>query len=431
MCSFPPRRYQALQTKPVLGEATMAAVSELVRTGIVELRSNVGSFYAKPSLWERLYLVWTFRNFHALPKEVLNPRQRRLAEKLCQSVDFTVRGPIIRFPIIGVIENAAPAPVAKTQAFPAASNLVEMTATKAEFEVPRAVASGEISLRTANPAQNQPFMGTLARYGTNVVDLPSAKEEPAQASRDAETDLAVSDPDTATPRTRGTLRLVLVAGCSMAALGLFVYSRGARPAPAAEATPTVSAIHQAAVPSPLPTQPETVLPSSSSPAKRPAKNPALKPPLQLAAAQHQESQPSSPIIRVLPAFPASDSTTPVSPVAAGAAPAPIAPAPTASVPARPERLHVAAAPESGFKYPVAGNPSLTGKVSLKAVIGQDGAVREVDVLSGNRALAGAAARAVKRWRYHPYELNGHAVEAETQVTFNFLGDDVVSISFSR
>ena len=225
--------------------------------------------------------------------------------------------------------------------------------------------------------------------------------------------------------------MVVVAGCSMAALGLFVYSRGARPAPAAEATPTVSAIHQAAVPSPLPTQPETVLPSSSSPAKRPAKNPALKPPLQLAAAKHQESQPSSPIIRVLPAFPASDSTTPVSPVAAGAAPAPIAPAPTASVPARPERLHVAAAPESGFKYPVAGNPSLTGKVSLKAVIGQDGAVREVDVLSGNRALAGAAARAVKRWRYHPYELNGHAVEAETQVTFNFLGDDVVSISFSR
>src|SRR5437763_7982630 len=145
MCSFPPRRYQALQTKPVLGEATMAAVSEVVRTGIVELRSNVGSFYARPSLWERLYLVWTFRNFHALPKEVLNSRQRRLADKLCHSVDFTVRGPIIRFPIIGVIENAAPVLIAKTQALPAASNVVEMAATRAELDMPRAVAAGEIS----------------------------------------------------------------------------------------------------------------------------------------------------------------------------------------------------------------------------------------------------------------------------------------------
>src|SRR5437016_12918282 len=134
MCSFPPRRYQALQTKPVLGEATMAAVSEVVRTGIVELRSNVGSFYARPSLWERLYLVWTFRNFHALPKEVLNPRQRRLAEKLCQSVDLTVRGPIIRFPIFGVIENAAAAPVALRQSFRAACSPVEVTATQAAFD---------------------------------------------------------------------------------------------------------------------------------------------------------------------------------------------------------------------------------------------------------------------------------------------------------
>jgi len=34
-----------------------------------------------------------------------------------------------------------------------------------------------------------------------------------------------------------------------------------------------------------------------------------------------------------------------------------------------ERLQVAGAPESGFSYPVAPNPTLTGEVSLKAVIG--------------------------------------------------------------
>jgi len=94
-----------------------------------------------------------------------------------------------------------------------------------------------------------------------------------------------------------------------------------------------------------------------------------------------------------------------------------------------ERLQVAEAPESGFSYPVAPNPTLTGEVSLKAVIGADGSVKEVDVLSGKRALAGAAMRAVRRWRYRPHELKGQAVEAETNIVISFVGPDAVSIGF--
>ena len=94
-----------------------------------------------------------------------------------------------------------------------------------------------------------------------------------------------------------------------------------------------------------------------------------------------------------------------------------------------ERLQVAGAPESGFSYPVAPNPTLTGEVSLKAVIGTDGTVTEVDVLSGKRALAGAAARAVRHWRYRPHELKGHAVEAETNIVISFVASDAVSVSF--
>ena len=94
-----------------------------------------------------------------------------------------------------------------------------------------------------------------------------------------------------------------------------------------------------------------------------------------------------------------------------------------------ERLQVAEAPESGFSYPVAPNLTLTGEVSLKAVIGTDGTVAEVDVLSGKRALAGAAVRAVRHWRYRPRELKGHAVEAETNIVISFVGSDAVSISF--
>jgi len=91
-------------------------------------------------------------------------------------------------------------------------------------------------------------------------------------------------------------------------------------------------------------------------------------------------------------------------------------------------MQVAEAPES-FSYPVAPYPTLTGQVSLKAVIGTDGTVRDVDVLSGNRALAGAAVRAVRHWRYRPHEIKGNPVEAEADITISFAGHDAVSINF--
>ena len=91
-------------------------------------------------------------------------------------------------------------------------------------------------------------------------------------------------------------------------------------------------------------------------------------------------------------------------------------------------MQIAEAPKS-WSYPVAPDSALTGNVSLKAVVGKDGSVTEVDVLSGRRALAQAAARAVKHWRYRAHEINGNAVEAVTNIDIKFLGDDAVSISY--
>ena len=94
-----------------------------------------------------------------------------------------------------------------------------------------------------------------------------------------------------------------------------------------------------------------------------------------------------------------------------------------------ERLQLAERPVGRFTYPVAPNASQTGKVILKAVVGTDGNVREVEILSGDRALGDAAARAVRQWRYVPHERNGRSVEVETNVAISFIGDDVVSITF--
>ena len=73
------------------------------------------------------------------------------------------------------------------------------------------------------------------------------------------------------------------------------------------------------------------------------------------------------------------------------------------------------------QYPVAARlMHLSGTVRLQAIIGKDGRVRDVEVLSGNPILAQAALAAVREWRYRPTELNHEIVEVETEITVNFI-----------
>jgi protein TonB len=69
--------------------------------------------------------------------------------------------------------------------------------------------------------------------------------------------------------------------------------------------------------------------------------------------------------------------------------------------------------------PEAGRERIEGTVVLMAVIGKDGSVRDVQVVSGLPLLAQAAIEAVKQWRYKPYSLNGEPVEIDSRITINF------------
>jgi len=71
-------------------------------------------------------------------------------------------------------------------------------------------------------------------------------------------------------------------------------------------------------------------------------------------------------------------------------------------------------------YPVlAMQVRLEGTVQLRAVIGRDGAVHALEVLSGHPILAQAAREAVRQWRYQPTLLGGKPVEVETYITVIF------------
>lgn len=69
--------------------------------------------------------------------------------------------------------------------------------------------------------------------------------------------------------------------------------------------------------------------------------------------------------------------------------------------------------------PLAVQARIQGTVVLQAVIGKDGTIRELRLISGHPMLAPAAIEAVKQWRYSPYLLNGEPVEVDTQVNVNF------------
>jgi TonB family protein len=70
--------------------------------------------------------------------------------------------------------------------------------------------------------------------------------------------------------------------------------------------------------------------------------------------------------------------------------------------------------------PEARNARVQGLVSLHAIIGVDGSVKELTVISGPPQLTEAALDAVRQWRYQPYLLDGRPVEVDTQVDVNFV-----------
>jgi protein TonB len=70
--------------------------------------------------------------------------------------------------------------------------------------------------------------------------------------------------------------------------------------------------------------------------------------------------------------------------------------------------------------PLAIQTRTEGSVVLAAVIGRQGSIEQVQVLSGHPMLVRAAIDAVRQWQYRPYVLNGEPVEVNTQVTVNFV-----------
>jgi periplasmic protein TonB len=69
--------------------------------------------------------------------------------------------------------------------------------------------------------------------------------------------------------------------------------------------------------------------------------------------------------------------------------------------------------------PLARQTRISGTVRLHAIIGKNGSVEQLEVMSGHPLLVQSALDAVKQWKYQPTTLNGEPVEVDTTIDVIF------------
>jgi protein TonB len=69
--------------------------------------------------------------------------------------------------------------------------------------------------------------------------------------------------------------------------------------------------------------------------------------------------------------------------------------------------------------PIARQMKIEGMVELEAVIGENGNVAKVDIVSGNAMLTSSAALAVKQWKFKPFVEDGKPIRVVAPISLNF------------
>jgi hypothetical protein len=361
---------------------------------LLELRTEAGAVYVCPSRWQRVRLQWTFRHFHVLPPQVLSRRDQRLIEKLSESAVVTPVLPVASKTVFGVVE--------KVRSKPPASAARVVTLRTEPAATPAFLAKAEI------PELPSPVLsvGAKQRETTEAPGGPKKRDDVPFQQWGALSALAA---------VGVTVILASVYGAPLFSTTGQMRNPRALSTPIKHAAPD---LHPTAT-RPLPVSPATAfLPNAEKPKRRvappsPEAMLAQQEPAPLAGGSDESISAKSDSRSPGPIFDMVPDTIPE--------PAPIVPSAT------PERLFVSELPQGHFAHPEVER-DLVGELQLKALIGADGSVKEVTVLSGSPKLAEAGIQAVRQWHYSPYQVLGRPVEVETQIKMSFFGQDAVSIA---
>jgi protein TonB len=197
------------------------------------------------------------------------------------------------------------------------------------------------------------------------------------------------------------------------------------------ATPSETAKSVTPPPAPARSKAKTRTPHPAEPGPAPALAPvvmsrAVLPPLEVevvAGDEHRTIAASSSSVRVdlqprAPFSPTPAPSTPASSASASGNSAGVADA-TGRVHISPGAAQIISRPVEPDYPLLAKQMKVQGAVVLEALIGRDGNIQDLHVLSGPTILSAAAREAVKQWRFRPYLQSGEAVETEARITVNF------------
>jgi hypothetical protein len=83
---------------------------EKLFAGVLRVLTPLGARYIRPSMAQRIYLLWIFRHFKVLPLQVLTPRQRRVIDALCVEPRFVAltESDGWEAPVLGTLERRPP-----------------------------------------------------------------------------------------------------------------------------------------------------------------------------------------------------------------------------------------------------------------------------------------------------------------------------------
>jgi hypothetical protein len=346
---------------------------------LLELRTESGTVYVCPSKWQRLRLLWMFRHFHVLPREVLSRRDQHLIEKLSRSSVITPAQPVPRTAVLGVVEKPRIKPMGS------APRVVTMPT---ERKGPQSPPVNPLVPGLPSPGQHQRlfFDKPGPRYRQSAATNRSVRE-------------------TGLPFRQWGAVGWLAAACLLVIVAkFFVVSLPSKTAhlerPSAPSAPVTQHAMRAV-------RPAAPAPANEKPLHRPPPVPAVTTVARHGLPLAGPSQPS--FARHTPATLLTKSLS-IAPSAPG------------------QRPFVSELPQGHFAAPIVADPNQVGELHLKALIAADGSVTDVTVVSGNPKLAEAGMRAVRRWHYNPYEASATQAERETLINMKFFGEDAVSVT---
>jgi periplasmic protein TonB len=329
-----------------------------------------------------VYLLWTFRHFRSLPQKVLNPRQQQLIGRLYRdAANHSARE--IETVVVGTVEGFSPSSLS----LPAAPRPRKLAPVIPAIDLPNDCAVPQGRAFHARFAFRPMLLRVGAAALAGMIAILAWRQLGAQP-------VSRSGPISETPA------VPLVAE---------VKTDEAKPVAKDISPVTVSPPSNpvAGLPSPVPIASQDVI---------------APPPTQVLAAAETIAKPS-----VISGARASSTRGP------GNLRVPlhhqvVAPPMVYEALADQPRMQISGRPQK-LVYPVCPETHARGRVSLQAVVGYDGAVSRVRVLTGDRTLAAAAVEAVRQWRYQPFSGATQPLERETHITISFISNEVVAVSF--